>query len=143
METDTSHKPTKMKSSASEQEINAYENLRQLLDGFSAPQSEYLANLGLFLSRPALSRILFMHELYQKVLDVHGIIVEFGVRWGQNMALFSSLRNIYEPHNYSRKLVGFDTFEGFPSVAAQDGTSEATQVGAYTLYCWRELRRLS
>jgi hypothetical protein len=36
------------------------------------------------------------------------------------MALFTTLRNIYEPYNMSRKIIGFDTFEGFPSVSPQD-----------------------
>jgi hypothetical protein len=47
--------------------------------------------------------------------------MEFGVRWGQNLALFANLRGMHEPFNYNRKIIGFDTFEGFPSVAKQDG----------------------
>ena len=62
-----------------------------------------------------------MQELYQKIVEVHGVIMEFGVRWGQNLALFTNLRGIYEPYNYNRKVVGFDTWEGFPSVNSKDG----------------------
>ena len=78
-------------------------------------------NLGLFLTPQALSRILFMDFLYRQILDVQGVVIELGCRWGQNMSLFSSLRGIYEPFNRLRKIVGFDTFEGFPSVSAEDG----------------------
>ncbi|GGE00159.1 hypothetical protein GCM10008012_49580 [Rhizobium anhuiense] len=85
------------------------------------PDRELLDNLGLYLTRQTLSRINFMQQLYQMILPVHGVIMEFGVRWGQNMALFSNLRGIHEPYNYNRKIIGFDTFEGFPSVAAEDG----------------------
>lgn len=63
-----------------------------------------------------------MQKLYSMIIPVHGIICEFGVRWGQNMALFSTLRGIHEPFNYNRRIIGFDTFEGFPSVEAKDGT---------------------
>jgi hypothetical protein len=97
------------------------------------PEKERLYNLGLFLNRQSLSRIMFMHELYQKIIPVHGIVVEFGVRWGQNLALFSSFRGMYEPYNYSRKIVGFDTFKGFPSVAPQDGTGRSAVKGAYNV----------
>ncbi len=97
------------------------------------PANEVLSNLGLFLNRQTLSRILFMQELYQKALPVHGIIVEFGVRWGQNLALFSSFRGMYEPFNYTRKIVGFDTFSGFPSVTAQDGGDAVASVGSYAV----------
>jgi hypothetical protein len=62
-----------------------------------------------------------MHELYQKIIDVHGVVIEFGVRWGQNLALFESFRGIYEPYNYNRKIVGFDTFKGFPQLDPKDG----------------------
>jgi len=85
------------------------------------PENEALSNLGLFLNRQTLSRILFMHELYQKIIDVHGVVIEFGVRWGQNLALFESFRGIYEPYNYNRKIVGFDTFKGFPQLDPKDG----------------------
>jgi hypothetical protein len=74
-----------------------------------------------------------MHHLYSKIVLLHGIVVEFGVRWGQNLALFSTFRNLYEPHNYSRKIVGFDTFEGFPSISIQDGTPPGAQVGGYSV----------
>jgi hypothetical protein len=47
--------------------------------------------------------------------------------------LFSSLRNIFEPHNYGRRVVGFDTFEGFPAVAPQDGSDSVIKVGALSV----------
>ncbi|HEX4984484.1 MAG TPA: crotonobetainyl-CoA--carnitine CoA-transferase [Burkholderiales bacterium] len=85
------------------------------------PDKELLDNLGLYLTRQALSRINFMQMLYEMIVPVHGVIMEFGVRWGQNMALFSTLRGIHEPFNYNRRIVGFDTFSGFPSVSPKDG----------------------
>jgi len=85
------------------------------------PDNELLNNLGLYISRQNLARILFMHELYTKILNVHGVVMEFGVRWGQNLALFESFRGIYEPYNYNRKIIGFDTFTGFVDVDAKDG----------------------
>jgi hypothetical protein len=74
-----------------------------------------------------------MHDLYQKILGVPGVVMEFGVRWGQNLALFENFRGIYEPFNHSRKIVGFDTFEGFPSVHGKDGKSDIVKVGAYAV----------
>ncbi len=97
------------------------------------PDNELLSNLGLFIKRQDLSRILFMNKLYKKILDVNGIIIEFGVRWGQNLALFESFRGMYEPFNYNRKIIGFDTFEGFPSVHEKDGKSDVTIIGAYSV----------
>src|SRR5438552_2196758 len=100
---------------------------------FTIPDDELLSNLGLFINRRSLSRMLFICNVYQLILNVHGIIVEFGVRWGQNLALFESLRGIYEPYNTSRKIVGFDTFEGFPSLDEKDGVADIASAGAYSV----------
>ena len=95
------------------------------------PDNELLYNLGLFFNRQTLSRLLFFHELYQKIVNVHGVVAEFGVRWGQNLALFESFRGIYEPYNYNRKILGFDTFAGFPSTHEKDGAAAVIVEGAY------------
>ncbi len=94
-------------------------------------RGELLDNLGLFMPRKHLARVLFITELYRKIIEVHGVMMEFGVRWGQNMALLTQLRGIYEPYNLSRRLIGFDTFDGFPAVAPEDGQADFIKVGAY------------
>lgn len=93
------------------------------------PSDEILSNLGLFITSKNLSRILFMNYLYQQIIDVPGIIIEFGVRWGQNTALFAALRGTYDPFNRHRKIVGFDTFKGFPSISEKDGNSVLMKTG--------------
>lgn len=93
------------------------------------PDNQLLSNLGLFLNSKNLSRILFMDHLYRQIIDVQGIIIEFGTRWGQNLALCSALRGIYEPFNRHRKIVGFDTFKGFPSISEKDGKSDMMRSG--------------
>jgi len=105
----------------------------QVIESFKQcpiPETEILSNLGLFLNSKNLSRILFMNHLYQQIIDVQGIIIEFGVRWGQNTSLFAALRGIYEPFNRHRKIVGFDTFKGFPAITKKDGKSKLMRVGA-------------
>lgn len=115
----------------SSQETAAHQQLGQLFSNCPIPLNERLRNPGLFMNRQDLSRVLFINDLYRRIVDVHGSIVEFGVRWGQNLALFSSLRGIYEPFNHNRRIVGFDTWEGFPSVHEKDGRSPVAEVGAY------------
>jgi hypothetical protein len=122
-----------VKSGSSPEEGQRRQSLFELFNNCPIPPGERLDNLGLFIKRQALSRILWMHELYQKIVPVPGIIVEFGVRWGQNLALFESFRGMYEPYNYSRKIVGFDTFSGFPPPAPQDGHDPAVVANAYNV----------
>jgi len=97
------------------------------------PEEQLLSNLGIFLNSKTLSRILFMDYLYKQIIDVQGVVFDFGTRWGQNLSLFATLRGIYEPFNRHRKLVGFDTFKGFPSVSKEDGLSDLMQPGSATV----------
>ena len=97
-----------------------------LLDLFKAspiPDFEILSNLALFINKTETARLLYLHEIYRQILGVHGVIMEFGVRWGQNLALFESFRGIHEPFNRNRKIIGFDTFQGFPYVSEQDASA--------------------
>ena len=120
---------------ASSKELGERERLCRIFsDTFETetiPHMELMDNLGLFISRRNMSRILWIHELYKKIIEVHGVIIEFGVRWGQNLALFESFRGIYEPFNWNRKIVGFDTFEGFMSLDKKDGSGEIMKEGSY------------
>lgn len=115
----------------SEKESVIRKDLRELFLNCPIPADEFLSNLNLFMKRQDVTRLLFLNELYQKILGVHGVIMEFGVRWGRHLASFTSLRGIYEPYNYNRKIIGFDTFEGFPSVHKKDGAAKIMKTGSY------------
>jgi len=73
------------------------------------------------LNAASLARLLYLDNLYKKIIDVPGVICEFGVQWGATLTQLINLRSIHEPFNVSRTIYGFDTFEGFPSTHAKDG----------------------
>lgn len=113
------------------EEYTRRQSLLNLMQASPLPPEELLSNIGLFIDRRMLSRFLFMQELYKAQLNLHGSIIEFGVRYGQNIALLTSLRGIFEPFNHNRKIIGFDTFSGFPSVNSID--SEKWKAGDYNV----------
>ena len=102
-----------------------------ILHASPIPDEELLPNLGLYLSSKTLSRILFFYEIYRRILNSHGVIFEFGVRWGQTLSILSALRGIFEPFNRHRKIVGFDTFQGFKGVTEKDGTISGCKEGSF------------
>lgn len=107
--------------------VKEEQNLDNILSLFKKnpiPNDQLLGNLGLFLNSKDLSRILFMDYIYRKNIDTQGVIMDFGTRWGHNMAIFCALRGIYEPYNRHKKIIGFDTFSGFPGISKEDGRSE-------------------
>jgi hypothetical protein len=103
------------------EEADRRQEFAKLMRSTPIPERELMLNAGLFLTPQTLSRVLFMDFLYRQIQDVQGVVMEFGCRWGQNLSLFTALRGIYEPFNRLRRVVGFDTFHGFPSVAPEDG----------------------
>lgn len=75
-----------------------------------------LENFTKYVSRESVTRFLARNEVFKKQLDIHGSILDFGVRRGASLMTWAQLSAIYEPVNYTREIVGFDTFEGFPEI---------------------------
>lgn len=82
--------------------------------------TEKLGNFVKYIPRQALAQFLFKDALFRKVFNVHGSIVECGVYQGNGLMAWAKLSSIYEPYNYQRKIIGFDTFEGSPEITEQD-----------------------
>lgn len=124
---------TGIKTYESQGERTSRSELEEALVGAPLPVGQFISNLGLFLDAKSLSRILMMDFLYKQILETEGVVMELGTRWGQNMTLFQTFRGIYEPFNRHRKVIGFDTFEGFPSLRPEDGNSEMMTRGNLSL----------
>ena len=109
------------------------QTLIKLFNNWPSSDEFKMRNLGLFQNRINLMRILFMNELYQKTLNITGDILEFGCRWGQNLSLFLNFRGIYEPYNMQKKIIGFDTFSGFPSISKHEnkGNKKLAKLGGF------------
>lgn len=67
------------------------------------------------LNRISLSKILFYEDITRRIVNIPGAILELGVQWGALTSLLYNLTAIHEPYNFRRKIVGFDTFSGFPA----------------------------
>jgi hypothetical protein len=100
----------------------------ELYEDCPIPNDEKMYNQFLFISRQHLMRFMFLNEIYQKIVNVHGCIVEAGTRWGQNLAIYTNLRGIYEPYNYNRKIIAFDTFNSFVEFDEKDGKHELNEM---------------
>lgn len=107
------------------------EKLLELFRDRQMPDHELMTNFGLFMRSGALAKILFLNEAYQMILPIPGVVCEFGVWWGQSLAVFENLRAVYEPYNYTRKIVGFDTFTGYAGIGESDKASDTISSGVY------------
>jgi hypothetical protein len=73
-----------------------------------------------YASRQSIAKFLTKYEIFRKILGVNGSIVEGGVLHGGGTLAWAKLSSILEPANHTRKIIGFDTFKGFPSVHKND-----------------------
>lgn len=93
-----------------------------------------LENFPKYVRRQNLTRFIALYEIFKLVLPVKGSIVECGVHHGFGLMTWAKLSAILEPVNLTRRIYGFDTFEGFPSIAAQDRSAASEHVTVGDLF---------
>lgn len=71
-------------------------------------------------TRQSIAKFLTKYEIFKKIVNVNGSIVEGGVLHGAGTLAWAKLSSILEPTNHTRKIIGFDTFKGFPSIHEKD-----------------------
>jgi hypothetical protein len=102
-----------------------------------------LRNFAKYVPFAEMGKFLARYEIFQRILGVHGSIVECGVFLGGGVMSWAKLSSILEPLNHVRRIVGFDSFAGFPAVDEKDqprsGPSLAS-VGTYAAPALDDLR---
>ncbi len=79
-------------------------------------------NFTKYVKRQDIARFIAQYEIFKRQLNIKGSVVECGVHYGSGLMAWSKISSILEPYNYRRKILGFDTFEGFPSVKKIDNS---------------------
>ena len=93
------------------------------LNAFSESQLsvyERIQSFPIYLQTTYIRKFISRYEIYKKILDVHGSIIECGVLGGGGVFSWAHFSEIFEPYNHLRSVIGFDTFEGFPSISEID-----------------------
>jgi Macrocin-O-methyltransferase (TylF) len=123
-------------------EISVADQVASIFEDCSDPLVTKLDNFPKYVRRVPLKRFLAMYELFKLVLPVKGSIVECGVFRGFGTMTWAKLSAILEPENLTRRVYGFDTFAGFPTIALPDHTTDMPQVGDLASSSKDELERL-
>jgi hypothetical protein len=99
--------------------------MEQCIAGSPFSNLERLKNLSLYTPRQDVTNFLLRYEIFKRVLGVQGSIIECGVLRGSGLMAWAQFSAILEPTNHQRRVVGFDTFTGFPKLSKQDRSSES------------------
>jgi len=93
--------------------------------------TEKLENFAKYVPRQNLARFLARYEIFKLIKDIQGSIVECGVLFGGGLMSFAKLSTILEPYNFQRRIIGFDTFTGFPGVDKMDRKGKSERKSAH------------
>lgn len=132
-----------MKSFKTESEREVGKALENVFISSSDSIEAKLENFTKYVRRQHLKRFLAMYELFKLILPVKGSIVECGVFRGFSLMSWAKLSTILEPENLTRRIYGFDTFNGFPSVNRKDLTGAGiAETGDFQTSSYDELKHL-
>jgi len=103
-----------------EDEIESAAAVARIFDQCPDTTQIKLENFTKYVRRQHLKRFLALYEVFKLALPVKGSVVECGVFRGFGLMAWAKLSAMLEPENLTRRIYGFDTFEGFPSVGQRD-----------------------
>ncbi len=131
-----------LRTPAEEQESN---RIQSQFDANPLPWEKKIENFPKYVRRQNLTRFLALYEIFNRVVNIKGSIVECGVHQGFGIMTWAKLSAILEPVNLTRRIYGFDTFEGFPSVSEQDrsAASQHVKTGDLKADVYNEIMELS
>lgn len=111
-----------MKTDKTKTELNYSDLMEEHLREIDVSCGHLVNNFAIYARRQVVARFLARHELFKQIIGIKGSIIECGVFEGQGLMSWAQLSATYEPVAYERRIYGFDTFKGFPSVSENDGT---------------------
>ncbi len=103
---------------ANEQDVG--KNVERIFAACPDPVEVRLENFPKYVRRQQLKRFLALYEIFKLVLSVKGSVIDCGVFRGFSFMSWAKLSAMLEPENLTRRVYGFDSFAGFPSVSEQD-----------------------
>lgn len=89
-----------------------------------------LENFPKYVRRQNLTRFLALYEIFKLILTAKGSIIECGVNHGFGLMSWAKLSAILEPVNLTRRIYGFDSFEGFPGISDKDVSAASDHIRA-------------
>jgi len=103
---------------------------------------EKLENFPKYVSSTTIARFLCKYEIFKHILNVQGSVIECGVLHGGGLMTWAQFSAVLEPMNHQRKIIGFDTFSGFPAITKEDAiptTSELVNPGGLAIDSFQDL----
>jgi hypothetical protein len=132
-----------MKPLKTQEEALAGKRIAEIFDACPDALDVKLENFPKYARRKTVTRFLSLYEIFRRVLEVKGSIVECGVNRGFGLMSWGLFSSVLEPANLTRRVYGFDSFDGFPAIHSKDKNDFQTpEVGGLKAGSDEELLRL-
>lgn len=106
---------------------NIWNKTSQIVKESGVDFRELIENFILFYRRVNLAKFLAHIEIFTKTIGLPGAIVECGVFKGASLLTFIKLVEVYCSGDTLKRVIGFDTFKGFPSLSQKDGPQDKSR----------------
>lgn len=100
------------------------EMINDIINNNNLSYDNILKNVMSFIQRKEVPKTLAMYELFKKVIELPGSIVDIGVFRGHSLFTWHHLLEIFAPADRMRFVYGFDSFEGYKTFTDEDGDAE-------------------
>jgi hypothetical protein len=132
-----------MKTFKTQQEQTVGPAIARIFEACSDSTETKIDGFPKYARRQHLKRFLAMYEIFKLALPIKGSVVECGVFRGFGLMSWAKLSTILEPENLTRRIYGFDTFDGFPSLTKKDSNRHTqTHIGDLRASSYAELQQL-
>jgi hypothetical protein len=107
-----------------EKDKNFWNGLEKIQANFPHSDLHKYTHWPVYVKRILMMRYLAHFELFKMSMDLPGSIVELGVSRGVSFFSFHKFLEIFCPTDTSKKVYGFDSFEGLSDFSDEDGVTE-------------------
>ena len=107
------------------QNSNYFKNLNDLITEYNLDSDFVLRHYQSFIQRRDLPRLIAHYELFKKIINVPGSIIEIGVNYGQGLLTFANLLETFCCSDRTRIAIGFEAGNGYKKFSSYDKKMKA------------------
>ena len=135
------HSRFKNSKNNSKEDFNYLHSLAEFFNESIGTNVEKLQNFTKYVPRQDLTNFLTKYELFKKIVEIPGSVVECGVLFGGGLMTFAHLSSILENMNFERKIIGFESFSGIKKISTNDKSknSRVLKKGDYSINSYQDI----
>ena len=113
-----------------------------LIKKLNLPLKDVLMNFQAFSRRRDIVRFLSHYEIFKETINLPGVVMELGVSKGTSLLTWAHLMETFCPGDRTKKVYGFDHFEGLVDFQDEDGKVNTNDKAGKHIGGWKAPKEL-